>query len=286
MKYTNRYLILLIFGLYLISGRVSGQETKELEKVFFGKHASTVLVAAHRAAHHGFPENSLGAVQHAIDLGVDIIEIDIRITADGVPVVLHDQRVDRTTDGSGDIEQMDFQSVRKLHLKNADGALSQYQLPTFAEVLAVAKGKILIDLDLKLSEIDAVVAAVQAAGMEKQVFFFDSDYSVLQQVKALNSKLYIMPRAHSLEEAQKAIAMFHPPVVHIDTDFYTSETVQYITKHHARVWINTLDDMDDALKANLVFDPLFDFLKTGANAIQTDEPELILEALKTKGLHQ
>ncbi len=58
-----------------------------------------VLVTAHRAAHDIYPENSMAAIERAISLGVDIIEIDTRLTKDGVPVLMHDASVDRTTTG-------------------------------------------------------------------------------------------------------------------------------------------------------------------------------------------
>src|SRR5687767_2762637 len=65
-----------------------------------------VMVAAHRAAHAKYPENSIDAIQEAIRLKVDIIEIDVKVSKDGVPFLMHDRTMDRTTNGKGDPEEL------------------------------------------------------------------------------------------------------------------------------------------------------------------------------------
>jgi glycerophosphoryl diester phosphodiesterase len=72
------------------------------------------LVTSHAACKGHAPENTLAGIHEAIRLGADAIEIDVHCTADGVPVLLHDETVDRTTDGTGNIHEMTLEVARML----------------------------------------------------------------------------------------------------------------------------------------------------------------------------
>ena len=243
-----------------------------------------VMVAAHRAAHHAAPENSLAAIEHAITLGVDIIEIDVRITHDGVPVVLHDQRVDRTTNGAGDVEQMRWDTIQALRLIEADGvSLSAEHPPSLEAALGLAKGRVLVDLDMKTDQVDAVMEVIQSLDMEDQVFWFDSDLEVLDRAQVLDQDTQVMPRAYAVEDIAPLCARYSPmPVIHIDPGFNTPETVHAARACGARVWINALGAVDDRLAEGEVraLDPL---LISGADIVQTDHPEAVLSVLEQTG---
>jgi glycerophosphoryl diester phosphodiesterase len=216
---------------------------------------------------------------------VDIIEIDAKTSKDGVVMLMHDGTINRTTNGTGPLENYTFEELRKLRLKNADGSLSQYQIPTLVEVFQLAKGHILVDLDLKTENIEPIVAEVQKAGMQTQVFFFDSDYDVLKRIKAIDPSLYLMPRTHSREEVEEAIRIFNPSIVHIDPTFYTKEMMVDLKARNVKVWINALGKVDISIAggSSILF---MELVENGANVIQTDQPEKMLKILKANGLHQ
>lgn len=113
-----------------------------------------VLVVAHRACHraapsHGFEhaiaENSLAALERCVALGVDLVEIDVRRTRDGQLIVMHDAKVDRTTDGKGRISKLTLAQVQALRLRNGDDEAP----PTLEAFLRAARGRILVNVDLK-----------------------------------------------------------------------------------------------------------------------------------------
>ena len=107
-----------------------------------------VLVVSHRGDWRYAPENSLEALKRCIDLGVDIMELDVRLTKDGHLVAIHDFTVDRTTNGSGKVSDFTLEEIKKLHLKNACGIPgSIQQIPTLEEIMDHAKDKIMINLD-------------------------------------------------------------------------------------------------------------------------------------------
>jgi glycerophosphoryl diester phosphodiesterase len=260
------------------------RDVAEIRAAFIDATSPHILVAAHRAAHQEFPENSLPAIQHAIDMGVDIIEIDVKVTMDGTPVLMHDRTIDRTTTGTGDPETYSLQELQEFRLVAA-GDTTELTIPTLEAALNLAKGHIMVDLDLKTDKMEAILEVVRKTGTEDIVFFFDSEYPSLHYLQEEDNNLMLMPRAYSYAMADSAIALFHPQVVHIDFSFYTPEVIKLIKDNHARVWINALGEPDAHIRQGMAATAIDTLLMYGANIIQTDEPELLLEALKARELH-
>lgn len=84
------------------------------EHPYFTAERPAVMVIAHQGGNHLWPDNTLFAFENAIDLGVDVLEMDLHITSDDVLVIIHDETVDRTTDGSGEVEQMTLAEIKAL----------------------------------------------------------------------------------------------------------------------------------------------------------------------------
>ncbi|MBQ0069272.1 MAG: glycerophosphodiester phosphodiesterase family protein, partial [Bacteroidales bacterium] len=105
-----------------------------------GKH---VIVAAHRGDWRNAPENSLPAIQHCIDMGVDMVEIDLQKTKDGHLVLMHDFDVNRTSNGQGRGCDHNLKEIKKQRLKNGLGRVTPVQIPPLEEVFKVGHGKIL-----------------------------------------------------------------------------------------------------------------------------------------------
>ena len=212
-------------------------------------NSDELMIAAHRAAHQKHPENSLEAIQEAIDLGVDIIEIDVRVTTDGKVYPMHDQTIDRTTTGSGDLEKLSSTDLKQFKLL-FEGKDSGISIPTLNQALALSKGKIMVDLDLKTSKIDAVIAVVQEMNVLDEVIFFDSDWKILKAVKAKMPDAYLMPRTYKAKQIKKAYKQLDPVIVHIDPSFNTKKTISIAKKYGMRTWINSLGDLDRELSKN------------------------------------
>lgn len=272
------------FLLLLLVFKTSAQ-VRPIRKEFLNPNSKNVLVASHRAVHHQLPENSLPAIREAIRLGVDIIEIDVKVSKDGIPMLMHDGKVDRTTTGNGDLETQTFDDLRKLRLVS-NGQVTDEMIPTLQEALQVAKGRILVDLDLKTEQIDKVIKVVKKMNAEKYVFFFDSDYEVLSKVDAASKKYMIMPRAYSHVMADSALTRFQPEVIHIDSKFYTAEVCAAIRKRGARVWINALGATDEQIRKGNARETIKNLTSAGANVIQTDEPEKVMVTLREMGLRR
>ncbi|GAB1452138.1 hypothetical protein MASR2M47_21940 [Draconibacterium sp.] len=261
----------------------SAQSIDKILAKFHDANSDYVMVAAHRAGHNGFVENSIPAIQHAIDLGVDIIELDVKVTKDSVVVLNHDGKIDRTTNGKGNPEEYTWKELQKFRLKMPDGTLTNERLATFEEALNMAKGKAMIDIDIKTGNLKPVVDAIKKTGMQSQVFFFDNDYDALKEVLSLMPEALLMPRAYSYEMADSALKVFTPAVIHIDESFYSHELTSLIRGKNARIWINALGEQDYLIHEGETEKALKNLLKHGANIIQTDEPELLIPLLELRG---
>ena len=129
------------------------------------------LVVAHRGDSAQKPENTLLAVESAIDIGVDMVEVDVRLTKDGVPVLLHYARLEHTTAGSGLVTDHTWEEIRHLDAGVWKGPeFAGERVPSLEEVLDLTRGRVPLNLDFQTS--DAVargVAMVRDAGMTGDV---------------------------------------------------------------------------------------------------------------------
>lgn len=120
------------------------------------------FVIAHAACKGHAPENTLAGLRAALDLGADGMEIDVQATADGVPVLLHDATVDRTTDGQGEVSKLTLAEVKRLDAgaRQFEGRFAGEPVPTLAEALDLTRGRALMVLEVKQPDIEEQVLRV------------------------------------------------------------------------------------------------------------------------------
>lgn len=158
------------------------------------KPGALPLLVGHRGACEVAPENTLVSFARALDDGADVIELDVRLTADGHVVVIHDETVDRTTNGQGRVAALTWDALRRLDAGAWFGPqFAGERIPALAEVLAWARGRIRVLIELKYSPFGAfqrqlvppVLAVVAEQAMDDQVAFISYAPQALGQVKAL-----------------------------------------------------------------------------------------------------
>ena len=109
-----------------------------------------IKVIAHRGGSDLAPENTLAAFQNAIDLGVDMIEIDVEQTSDSIVVVIHDEKVDRTTNGTGWVDSLSFAYVKTLDAGSwFDKKFKNERIPSLEEVLQFVDGRVILLVEIK-----------------------------------------------------------------------------------------------------------------------------------------
>jgi glycerophosphoryl diester phosphodiesterase len=278
-----------IFALLLFLSLSSlAQETK-LDSILedYHNHPEQVLVAAHRATNPNYPENSLAAIAESIRIGVDIVEIDIRKSKDGVLVIMHDKTIDRTTNGTGKVDDYTLAELKEFKLRFGND-ITEEQIPTFEEVLQLTKSKMILDVDFKLegeAAVSQTFGLIEKYGMEEQILFFLYDYPETTQYQKLNKEIKIMPRAYSRKDIRAIRKLQDISIIHIDDSYYKDGTMRRLINSGYRVWINALGKYDrmETQAKDSGFDALLS--RKYVNVIQTDLPEELLAYLRQRGLH-
>ena len=149
-------------------------------------------VFGHRGAMGYAPENTFASFERAVALGVDAIEIDVHLTADGEVVVIHDPALDRTTDGEGMVGEKTLAELKTLDAGAHFGPeFAGQHIPTLGEMLAWARGKCVVDVEIKggpwpYPGIEKrVVDLIRRHGMVDQTIVISFEHPTVAQVKAL-----------------------------------------------------------------------------------------------------
>ncbi|MFN4312909.1 MAG: glycerophosphodiester phosphodiesterase family protein [Chitinophagaceae bacterium] len=121
-----------------------------LQEFFRYRGDSTRIISGHRGSHiAGYPENAIETFDYVLQQVPAFFEVDPRLTKDSVIVLLHDASLDRTTNGSGLLKDHTWEDVKRLKLKDANGQLTSFRIPTLQEAIEWARGKTVLNLDKK-----------------------------------------------------------------------------------------------------------------------------------------
>lgn len=278
--------LLFFSGMSLVYGQAGNGILERSKAVFLNPDTSIVMIAAHRGAHQHAPENSIQSFTDAINLGIDIIELDVRCTKDGQLVVMHDKTVDRTTNGKGEVSKLTLQEIKQLQL-TFNGQITKEKVPTLEEALLHTKGKILIDLDIKSVDCAGrIVETVVKTGTTGNCMFFVGEPEHLKMLKQMNKDLMVLARSHSAGEIDSYFATGKPDAIHIDDSHHTKEVIEQIRKYGAKSWTNALGPIDKKVKAGDI-NAFKEAISNGAGIIQTDYPAELKQFLTgLKKYHQ
>ena len=279
------------------TGPIGSSDREAVDANFVSGNAP--MVVAHRACWQLAPENSLAAVQECIELGVEMVELDVRRSADGVLVVMHDETVDRTTNGNGRIADLTYGALQNFRLKEGAGgpgaAVTEEVIPTLRAAMNVVKGKIMVNVDAKSDEFDDVVAELETLGMLDHVVMkleVPPDDPQLTDAPFIG-QTHFMPKITQRGDALSATAppyAFTMPVafeVKFETEEYLIEGRATIEAMGARLWANTLEPQKcayhDDQRARQDPDAHWGrLLDIGVNMIQTDYPSALLSYLESR----
>ena len=278
---------------------LSAQESvKTLVRELKDSKSEKVLVVAHRGDWRNAPENSLQAFKNCIEMGVDMIEIDLKKTKDGHLVIMHDNTIDRTTDGKGKPSDYTLEEIRRFHLKNGLGRVTFHPIPTLEEVLDLTKGKILINIDKGYDYFKDVYALLEKTGTVDQVVI-KSGYPY-EKVKAengdvLDKVIYMpivsldQPGAEEMIDGYKALK---PVAMECCFAEVTPDVLRLLMKVKAngsKVWLNSLwpslnagHDDDRAVEMEQADESWGWLLEQGASLIQTDRPAKLIDYLEKR----
>ena len=159
----------LLYVVFVVLQLSAQNHVGQIREKLINCDSSSVIVVAHRGDWRNFPENSLEAIDNAIKMGVDIVELDVKRTKDGELILMHDRTLDRTTTGKGLVSENTLSDIRKLNLRNGCNIRTIHKVPTLEEALLHAKGKIMINLDQADLYFDQIYELMKKTGTTKQI---------------------------------------------------------------------------------------------------------------------
>ena len=153
---------------------------------YYYEHPEYFMITAHRGASYEFPENTMLAMQKALEAGADMIEFDLRGTKENIPVVLHDRTVDRTSNGTGAPEDHTLAELKKLNFswflqgeRRNSPLFEKLEIPTFEEILAEFAHKICMNIQV-YAQNDETLQNICA--LFKKYDMYDYGYMTLKEV--------------------------------------------------------------------------------------------------------
>lgn len=239
------------------------------------------MIFAHRGACALAPENTIPSFELAVTQGTDAVELDVKLSADKQAVVIHDPTVDRTTDGSGKVNQLELAELKKLDAgKKFDSRFSGVKIPTLDEVFESIGKRVLINVELtnysspKDDLIQIVADIVVRHQLEKDVLFSSFRPDNLRHMRTLLpgtpvAILCLEGLAGSFSRSSFLMRL-SPSIVH---PYLNDVDAQYVQKEHQRgrrVHVWTVNKNEDILRLK----------KIGVDGIFTDDP---LNALSLLG---
>ncbi len=244
-----------------------------LERLFSQRPA----VIAHRGANRRAPENTLAAFRRAFELGADAIELDVMLSRDRVPVVIHDARVERTTDGTGFVRDLTWDELQRLDAGNWFGSTFRgTRVPNLEAVLEEVRGRGWINIELKNYDargdgLEGVVTAlVRRMRLERDVLLSSFNPLSLREAARLAPELpraLLTMRALPVYLRQGWFAfMARPHAYNLELDQADAKSVRAAHTRGARACVWTVNDPGVARRLQ----------DAGVDGIITDEPDVIL----------
>ena len=265
-----------------------------------------VVVISHRGDWRNYPENSIPAIESIIRMGVDMMELDVKMTKDSVLILMHDKTIDRMTNGKGKVSDITYDSLMTFRMKRAHNVVTDtIKVPTLREALLCCKDRILVNVDHAYPYYKEIVELTEELGVTGQVLMkgkSNLDKVNEDMAKHEHNLLYMpiidinKPKGQALfaEYQERGVV---PMAYEICWQYPGEEIDQCIAavrESGAKLWVNTIwaslcggygNDDDAALAAADPADVYAQYIEKGFTMIQTDRPELLINYLRSIGRH-
>jgi len=231
------------------------------------------LILGHRGASHAAPQNTLKAFRLALEQGADGVELDVHLSRDGVPVIIHDARVDAHTDGHGAVADLTLAELKILDAGEGE------RIPTLEEVLTSLPDTFIINIELKSESLvqgaleRTVAALVKRLGATGRVWFSSFNPFALRRMQPLAPDVpcgLLYDETYPPPLLRRLLTPFTPhTALHPHHPLLTAEFIKAAHARGKRVFTWTLDDPERARE----------LAAWGLDGIITNEPDRVLRAL-------
>jgi glycerophosphoryl diester phosphodiesterase len=230
------------------------------------------LVSAHRGGPSaGYPENCIATFEHTIQQANTLIEFDVQLSKDDSLVVMHDSRLDRTSTGTGRVQDHTFAELRQMKLKDNDGWVTSHQIPTLSEVLRWARGKTVLTVDVKRDlPAHRIVSAIRQQRAQAYATVITYSVGTLQEYYALDSTLSFsttVDEAADFAKLKESKVPFGQVMAFVGVAEPPPELYQTLHANGIRCILGTMQLEKTANAA--IYPPL---VRRGADVLATDRP--------------
>lgn len=266
---------------------------------YWTQSENNIWVAAHRGWSERYPENTIEAFKAAIELGVDQLETDVRMSKDGELVIMHDPSVDRTTNGSGDVAQLTLDELKALDAGIKKGAeYAGCRIPTFIEFMELVKELPTMTLDIELKEYPTKGNEAISYSVCDRVLKIVDDYGYTDRcvINTFSGKLHEYIREKYGSKYKQHV--YYPATAQAD---YTLDPYTYgycvcmFSSNGGKFNIATKEEFE-ALKNKYGIqtwagagiqdaEGVDTAIKTGSQLITCNNPDVILSLLRERGYH-
>lgn len=242
------------------------------------RERSQAVVAAHRGGPEpGYAENAIPTFEHTLTLAPVLLEIDVSQTSDGVLVLMHDDELDRTTTGTGPVDQITLAGFEALQLEDENGQALDAHPPTFRQALDWAAGKTILEVDVKRGvSYEDVVAEIRAAGAQNRVVFITYSTAAAIRVHRLAPELMLsvgIEDASDLDELERAGVDLSRVLAWTGTEDPNSALNVVLAQRGVEAMFGTLGNPEHSWDGRFERggdDQYAEFAETGVQLISTD----------------
>lgn len=263
--------------------------------IFSPPQEDYVMVLAHRGGFVNTPENSIAAIQNSINMGVDIVELDVRLSKDGHLVIMHDETINRTTNGTGNVSDYTLAELKQFKLVLSNGAVSNEFIPSLKDVLAFSKNKMHLFIDKGDDYLDLIYADMLATNTVGQTLMGGTLFFSIfkQKYPAIWDKINYIPRA-GIGQSLTYITDFETGINPIgyfpSCGLISSNSAVFNKIKEFNIWMfsETLKGggSNNCSEEALGGENIWNWeIQQGIDGIFTDRPNELIDFLETKGLH-
>lgn len=222
-----------------------------------------MLIYAHRGLSSRFPENTLLAFREALAAGVEGIELDVHVTSDGVPVVIHDRELSRTTNGTGNVDDTPFD-----YLQTFDAGFGE-RVPSLRDVLELVADKAHLDIEIKGLGAEQATLDVLREHPDIRWAISSFDWNILRRVRGLDATAELWPLSERVDDALLRVSTsLDASSVSLWAGDYSEDHAALLQQAGLRTVVWTVNDVEQAERLRGL----------GAYGLCTDVPDLIVQA--------
>jgi glycerophosphoryl diester phosphodiesterase len=282
----------VFLSLLLLNISVNAQvNDMSLPVSLYSDNKDNFVIIGHRGASAYYPENTMSAFRAAYEMGAEMIELDILLSKDGVPVVIHDESLERTTNGTGKVMEYTYKELSKLDAGSWFGdEHTGERIPSLEEVLQFAKGKVAVNIEIKTEVVsndlregieEKAYEIVKKYDMQEYVLFSSFDYRAIAHLKELDvniavALLYEKQQSND-KDPKELVENYNADAFNCSYRQFSKKWAEVTSEAGIPVFVYTVNSRRRMKK----------MIKRGVNGIFSDKPDVLKQLVdnmwKSKG---